>query len=114
MLLKTRLSSSILLIIASLIFCPETFAGGVNIQTETLTVSGGTKGLFEPSATISLSFEVSDYEYGSNDYKYLLFAVVPANISVEHMGKAELHKLPIYALVMRRHLSKEPLSNAIF
>ena len=107
MLLKTRLSSSILLIIASLIFCPETFAGGVNIQTETLTVSGGTKGLFEPSATISLSFEVSDYEYGSNDYKYLLFAVVPANISVEHMGKAELHKLPIYALVMRRHLSNE-------
>lgn len=54
----------------------QAIAGGIYVVRE--TVEFATPGPFEPRASVSLKFNAREYVYGSNEYAYLLAAIVKA------------------------------------
>lgn len=65
--------------LATIAFCAT--AGGLVVRRDSVRFESGTS-RFEPRAKVSISFLVNEFVYGSNEYAYLSWAVVPADASI--------------------------------
>src|SRR5688572_16668153 len=63
----------------SCLFSHAAIAGGMRVIPGSISIEGGEKRAYKISSPISISFNVEDYEYGSQEYKYIFFALVPSN-----------------------------------
>lgn len=71
------LQKAFLLVLGGLlVLCGQpAIAGGVVIEAESVTVESE---VIRPGTWVTVDFDATDYEFGANNYKYMLFAIAPA------------------------------------
>lgn len=81
-------------------------AGGTHIHRDSILINGQQiysdnysaqeKVTVEPGSMVKMSFDVTEYEYGADQYKYIIFAFTPPNINVGRATLASMSSWKLY------------------
>jgi len=72
-------------------------AGGLVVRKDSIRFESGTSRV-EPRAKVSISFLVNEFVYGSNEYAYLSWAVVPADAPLK-ATPAQMEQWEVYGVL---------------
>ncbi len=82
------------------------YAGGLHVREDTVVFNNGLGNTVLPNQKIALSFSAEDYEYGSNEYKYVLLAVVRLPERLSNVSRNRLSRWTFYPVLRKTPLSR--------
>jgi hypothetical protein len=98
----------IILVICCIFFAEYANGGGTRVLEETIEFSGGYKNMFKPNSRVSISFDMEDYTYGSNEYGYTFFAAIPeSSIDSNQVTLSQISKGKIFYTLLKSPMHDE-------